>query len=107
MAAHHLAPDTRRNRLGSAGPPTRRRGSARRARLARFDRTDVLRITRGLLSHHLVDGHQLSVALLPRSLALLAVGDGDLVARSSFVRGACEQLAGYEQQQLIVLEARL
>src|SRR5690606_40861993 len=106
MAAHHLAPDTRRNRLGSAGPPTRRRGSARRARLARSDRPDVLRITRDLLSHHLVDGHQLSVALLPRSLALLAGGDGDLVAGPTFVGGASEQLAGDEQQEFIVLEAR-
>src|SRR5690606_19992517 len=98
VSAHHQASSTRRNRLTS---------SLLLAGLAKLDRSDVLGVTGGLLPHYLIDRHQFAMALLPGLLALLTGGDGDLVAGPPFVDRPSEQLARDEQQELVVLEARL
>jgi hypothetical protein len=71
------------------------------------DAADVLRVARGLLSCHLFYRNQLAVCFLPGPLAFLARGDGDLVAGPTLVDRATQQLAGDQQQELVVREARL
>jgi hypothetical protein len=105
VAEHHRAADGRRD--GLARPCRLGLLGCCRSHVGGLPELDPLRIAGGGGNRLRLERGPLPVALLPAAAAVLADADHELLARSAGIARTHEDLARHQQQQSIIVEARV